>query len=104
MPFVRYLLHDGREVSQDDNHQFDSNFSTHPPQHNENGGQGSTSDVHAGLSPLQFQLPHFMAFGPSTVAPGGGAEVLPFSQVQSTGDLSPNWLSGSFFPLSPGDQ
>jgi len=102
MPFVRYLSHDGREVSQDDHHHFDPNFPTHLPQSNENGGQ--TSDVLADSSPLQFQLPYFMAFGTSTVAPGGGAEVLPFSQLQPTGDASLNWLSSSFFPFSPGHQ
>jgi len=104
MPFVRYLSHDGHEVSQDDNHQFDSNFPTHLSQSNQNGGQGSTSDVSSDLSSLQFQLPYFMAFGSSTVAPGGGAEVLPFSQLQPTGDPSPDWLSSSFSPLSPSDQ
>lgn len=101
MPFVRYLSHDGHEVSQDDSHQFDSNFSTHLPQ---NGRQASTSDVSSDPSPLQFQLPYFMAFGSPTVAPGGGAEVLPFSQAQPTADPSPDWLSSSFSPLSPSDQ
>jgi len=104
MPFVRYLLHDGREVSQDDDHQFDSNFPTHLSQSSENDGQGSSPDVPGGSSPLQFHLPYFMTLGSSTVAPGGGAEVLPFSQVQPTGDPSPDWLSSSLFPLSPGDQ
>lgn len=101
MPFVRYLLHDGREVSQDDGHQFDPSFSTHLPQSIENGGQTSTSNVPTDASPLQFRLPYFIAFGSSTVAPGGGAEVLPYSQLQPTGDLSPNWLSHSFSPFSP---
>lgn len=104
MPFVRYLSHDGREVSQDDDHRFDPNFPTHLPQSNRNGGRASTPDVPSDSSPLQFQLPYFMSFGSSTVAPGGGAEVLPFSQAQPTGDPSPDWLSGSFFPLSPSDQ
>ena len=103
MPFVRYLLHDGREVSEDDNHQFDPNFPSHLPQVNENGGQSSSSDVPGDSSPLQFQLPYFIAFGSPTVAPGGGAEVLPYSQLQPTGDPSPNWLSQPFSPFSPTD-
>jgi hypothetical protein len=105
MPFVRYLLHDGREVSHDDDgDHFDPNFPTHLPQSSGNGGQASCTDVPDDPSPLQFQLPYFMSFASPTVAPGGGAEVLPFSQVQPTGDPSPNWLSSSFFPLSPADQ
>lgn len=103
MPFVRYLLHDGREVSQDDSHQFNPNFLTHPSQSSENDGLASSSDVPADSSPLQFQLPYFIAFGSSTVAPGGGAEVLPYSQVQPTGDPSPDWLSRSLSPFSPHD-
>lgn len=104
MPFVRYLSHDGREVSRDDDDQFDPNFPTHLTQSNEHGGQGLSSHVHNDSSPLQFQLPYFMSFGSSTVAPGGGAEVLPFSQVQPTDEPSPGWPSSSFFPFSTGDQ
>jgi len=104
MPFVRYLRHDGREVSQDDNHQFDPTFSTHLPSSNENGGQLSSSHVSRESPPLQFQLPYFMALCSSTLAPGGGAEVLPFPQVQPTGDPSPNWRSSPLFPSSSGDQ
>jgi len=104
MPFVRYLLHDGREVSQGDSHHFDPNFPAHLPQSNESGGQTSSSDVPGDSSPLQFQLPYFIAFGSSTVAPGGGAEVLPYFQLQPPGDPPPNWLSHSFSPFSPVDQ
>lgn len=107
MPFVRYLLHDGREVSQEDNDQFDPNFPTHFSQSSENDGLGSSSSsnhVPSDSSSLQFQLPYFMAFGSATVALGGGAEVLPFSQVQPTGDPSLDWPSSSPTPLSPGDQ
>lgn len=103
MPFVRYLLHDGREVSQDDS-QFDPNFPTHLIHSDEDGGHGSSPDVPTDSSHVRFRLPQFIAFGSSTVAPGGGAEVLPFPQVQPAGDPSPNWLSNSLFPLSPGDQ
>jgi len=103
MPFVRYLLHDGREVSHDDGHQFDPSFPIHLSHSNENGSQPSTSEVPADPSPLQFQLPYFIASGSSTVAPGGGAEILPYSQLQPAGDLSPNWLSRSFSPFSPID-
>lgn len=104
MPFVRYLSHDGREVAQDDDHQFDPNFPTHLAQSTERRGQGSSSHAHDESSPLQFQLPYFMALGSSTVAPGGGAEVLPFPQVEPTGEPSPGWLSSPFFPFSTGDQ
>lgn len=105
MPFVRYLSHDGREVSQDDgDDHFDPNFPPHLTQSSEHGGQSLSPHVHADPSPLQFQLPYFMSFSSSTVAPGGGAEVLPFSQVQPTGEPSPDWSSSSFFPFSTGDQ
>lgn len=100
MPFVRYLLHDGREVVQDDNHQFDANFPTHPAHSSEASSQPSSSNAPVDPSPLQFQLPYFMAFGSPTVALGGGAEVLPF---QPTDDPSPKWLSDSFSPFSPVD-
>ena len=103
MPFVRYLSNDGRELSQDDSHQYDPNFPVHPSQSSGNGGQGSSSYVHDD-SPLQFQLPVFMALGSSTVAPGGGAEVLPFPHLQPTGESPPDWLSSSYFPFSTGDQ
>lgn len=104
MPFVRYLSHDGREVSQDDGDKFDPNFPTHLTQPTEHGNQGSSPHVHSESPPLQLQLPYFMSFGSSTVAPGGGAEVLPFSQVPPTGEPSPAWTSSSFFPFSTGDQ
>ena len=104
MPFVRYLSDDGHEASRNNTQQFDPPFPNHLAQSTQHGGQGSSSHIHGDSSPLQFQLPYFMALGSSTVAPGGGAEVLPFSQVQPTGELSPDWLSNSFLPFATGDQ
>ena len=104
MLFVRYLSNDGRELSQDDSHQYDPNFPVHPSQSGGNGGQGSSSYVHEDDPPLQFQFPYFMALSSSTVAPGGGAEVLPFSHLQPTGEFPPDWLSSSYFPFPTGDQ
>ena len=99
MPFVRYLSHDGREVSQDDHDQLDPNFPSHLTQSSEHGSQGLSSHVHSDPSPLQLQ-----SFGSSTVAPGGGAEDLPFSQAHLTGEPSLDWSSSSFYPFSMGDQ
>lgn len=44
--------------------------------------------------PVEFQLPQFMYSGPPTLAPGGGAEVLPFS---TSGSLVSAWFTNSGF-------
>jgi hypothetical protein len=63
---------------------------------------GSALDPFAAL---HFQMPQFMLDGPPTLAPGGGAEVLPAGFVSSTGkSLTSAWIANTgFAPSSPED-
>lgn len=46
---------------------------------------------------VQFQIPQFMLNGPPTLAPGGGAEVLPAGMFNSPGGMASTWLSNNGF-------
>jgi hypothetical protein len=57
---------------------------------------GSTLDPSAATPALQFQMPQFMLDGPPTLAPGGGAEVLPAGFVSSK-SLASAWIANNGF-------
>lgn len=44
---------------------------------------------------VQFQMPHFMYTGPPTLAPGGGAEVLPVGMFNSNDSLAAAWFTNN---------
>ncbi|KAF8504451.1 hypothetical protein F5888DRAFT_1792094 [Russula emetica] len=57
---------------------------------------GSALDTFAATPALQFQMPQFMLDGPPTLAPGGGAEVLPAGIVSSK-SLASAWIANTGF-------
>jgi hypothetical protein len=57
---------------------------------------GSALDTFAATPALQFQMPQFMLDGPPTLAPGGGAEVLPAGFVSSK-SLASAWIANTGF-------
>jgi hypothetical protein len=57
---------------------------------------GSALDPFAPTPALQFQMPQFMLDGPPTLAPGGGAEVLPAGCVSSK-SLASAWIANTGF-------
>ncbi|TFY63930.1 hypothetical protein EVG20_g6130 [Dentipellis fragilis] len=46
---------------------------------------------------VQFQMPQFMYAGPPTLAPGGGAEVLPAGFMSMPGSMTSSWYTNSGF-------
>lgn len=50
--------------------------------------------------PVEFQLPQFMYDGAPTLAPGGGAEVLPFSTNDT---LASSWFTNNGLSTSSTD-
>lgn len=73
MPFERYFRHDKNPGAESDDFQ-----SYNDPQ------------------PVQFQLPQFIFNGAPTLAPGGGAEVLP-AMLSNPGNITSSWLSNNGF-------
>jgi hypothetical protein len=57
---------------------------------------GSALDPFAATPALQFQMPQFLLDGPPTLAPGGGAEVLPAGFVSSK-SLASAWIANTGF-------
>jgi hypothetical protein len=57
---------------------------------------GSALDTFAATPALQFQMPQFMLDGPPTLAPGGGAEVLP-AGFGSSKSLASAWMANTGF-------
>lgn len=45
---------------------------------------------------VQFQIPQFMLNGPPTLAPGGGAEVLP-AGMYNAGGMGASWFTNNGF-------
>jgi hypothetical protein len=58
---------------------------------------GSALDPLPVPTPLHFQMPHFMLDGPPTLAPGGGAEVLPAGFISSDESLASAWMANTGF-------
>jgi hypothetical protein len=58
---------------------------------------GSALDPSAAIPALQFQMPQFMLDGPPTLAPGGGAEVLPPGFGSSSKSLASAWMANTGF-------
>jgi hypothetical protein len=64
---------------------------------------GSALDPPFAATPaLQFQMPQFMLDGPPTLAPGGGAEVLPAGFVSSK-SLASAWIANTGFAPNNSD-
>lgn len=64
---------------------------------------GPAQDPFAAAPSLQFQMPQFMLDGPPTLAPGGGAEVLP-AGFGSSKSLTSAWMANAgFAPNNSGD-
>ena len=101
MPFERYLRHP----------QDSSVPSSSSPSINDHAYVQSyyPSSLGSALNPLavppslQFQMPQFMLDGPPTLAPGGGAEVLPASFMSPDESLASAWIANSGFAHTPQD-
>lgn len=96
MPFERYLQQQPSQPSSDGGYSHSSNSHQQGNTHSNNNNY----DPHDGQldpatfsRPIQFQMPQFMYAGPPTLAPGGGAEVLPAGIFSSPGAM--NSLAGS---------
>lgn len=93
MPFERYLRHP----------QEPSSSSSSPPSINDyayvQSRYPSSLDQLAATPALHFQMPQFMLDGPPTLAPGGGAEVLPAAYVSSK-SLASAWIANAGFAPS----
>jgi hypothetical protein len=89
MPFKRYFHHDSQDSDSD--LQYDPNDPTH-----------NTHDPCSTFSEsIQFQIPQYMMFGPPTLAPGGGAEVLSPSMFGGPpDDFNSAWLTNNLLPSS----
>ncbi len=97
MPFERYLCQTQEPQTPP---------SSSPPindyanvQSNYPSSLGSTLDPFAATPALHFQMPQFMLDGPPTLAPGGGAEVLPAGFVSSK-SLTSAWIANTGFAPS----
>lgn len=94
MPFERYLRHPQEPTPP----------SSPPPSINDYAyiqsrypsSLGSSLDPLAATPALHFQMPQFMLDGPPTLAPGGGAEVLPAGFVSSK-SLASAWIANAGF-------
>jgi len=73
MPFERYLRYD--ESADADSDGFQAYNEPHP---------------------VQFQIPQFILNGPPTLAPGGGAEVMP-AMLGNPGGLAYSWFNNNGF-------
>lgn len=96
MPFERYLLYNGAEHARDDqaaNHQ--QSTSAYSDYAAPSRSESYQYDPSIFSGNVQFQMPQLM-LGPS-IAPGGGAEVLPAGMVGRPSALAPNWLSSTPF-------
>lgn len=94
MPFERYLAQ-----SQDPTPTSSSSAPINDyayVQSNYPSSLGSALDPFAAPPALQFQMPQFMLDGPPTLAPGGGAEVLP-AGFGSSKSLASAWLANTGF-------
>ena len=91
MPFERYL-------QQDDNNGGDAEYANQEylqPAHPSLSYRNAQHHPYA--RPIQFQMPQFMLGGPPTLAPGGGAEVLPPGFLNEPGSMTSAWLTNSGF-------
>lgn len=103
MPFERYLREedlpvtttrrDNSDYYQDYRNAADNDADCHYSRSHHAYQPESTS--HHGL---HFQIPQFMLNGPPVLAPGGGAEVLPASLLDSGSDSSTSsWFANNGF-------
>lgn len=81
MPFERYLRDTTATVGDGDQYYDQGSF---------------YQDAHPHHA-VQFQIPHFMLNGPPTLAPGGGAEVLPAGLLDNPDSLALSWFANSGF-------
>ena len=96
MPFETYLnspsYSNDSHVRQDYSSQAGPSSSKYAVDNGDIYGAGPSQYHHASASSLQFQIPSFMmGSGPSVVAPGGGAEVLPNSYTSRQQDSA--WIA-----------
>lgn len=98
-PFDRYLqpsLQDDKPTNSDQTppstaNPYSRQYDDHRPGLAHSGYPSSSS------SSVQFQMPPFMYAGPPTLAPGGGAEVLPPGLFASSGGITSSWLANNGF-------
>ncbi len=101
MPFERYLRHAQEPTP---------SSSSSPPindyayvQSSYPSSLGSALDPFAATPALNLQMPQFMLDGPPTLAPGGGAEILPPGFVSSK-SIASAWIANTgFAPNNPED-
>lgn len=86
MPFNRYLQHSSESDI------YSQNYDPNERQENQE-------------SPIQFQMPQFMMFGPPTLAPGGGAEVMPPGMFSTaTGEMGSSWINNNLYSAKSSEQ
>lgn len=91
MPFERYLRH-----CQEPTPCSSSSAPINDYAYVQSSSLGSALDTFAAPPALQFQMPQFMLDGPPTLAPGGGAEVLPAGFVSSK-SIASAWIANTGF-------
>jgi hypothetical protein len=91
MPFERYLR-------ADDDQQRSRHYSS--PSYPDYTDGRYTLDGHGYSNGIQFQIPQFMYNGPPTLAPGGGAELLPAGLLDSPGSFASSWFANNGFAPS----
>ncbi|KAI9453179.1 blue light receptor [Russula earlei] len=101
MPFERYLRHPQEPTPSSSSSPSINDYAYVQSQY---PSSGSTLDPFAIASPLHFHMPQFMLDGPPTLAPGGGAEVLPAGFASSPESYASAWIANTgFVPSSPED-
>lgn len=84
MPYEKYINEGG-------------NSSTHPYYADDNERATMLGiDSSTFSNTVQFQMPQFMLNGPPTLAPGGGAEVLP-AGMYNAGGMGSSWFTNNGF-------
>jgi hypothetical protein len=94
MPFERYLAQSQDPITTSSSSAPINDYAY--VQSNYPSSLGSALDPFAAPPALQFQMPQFMLDGPPTLAPGGGAEVLP-AGFGSSKSLASAWLANTGF-------
>jgi len=101
MPFERYLRHPQEPTSSSSSSPSINDYAYVQSRYPSSLGSAlGPLDI---TSPLPFQMPQFMLDGPPTVAPGGGAEVLP-AGFASPESFAFAWIANAgFAPNASGD-